>query len=259
MSVFAKVLKYLAMALAISIIGGIISSIYYFGNRIFNYDKVSDDVYVFDVIDNVYELNVDLIFSKLVIKNSKEFKVESNNKSVMVNNSKGVLSVMDKERINNNIITIYIPDDFIFNKIEIDTGASMVNIGKLSGYDVELNLGVGNLVIDSLVAIDDCDIDTGAGRAVINNADINNLDLDIGAGQFIYNGIMRNKATIDAGIGEVNINLDSMDNYTINVEKGIGSITIDGVSASDGSIYGSGNNIVDISGGIGNIKVNFNK
>ena len=88
--------------------------------------------------------------------------------------------MVDGKHLNNNVITIYIPNDFIFDKVKIDTGVSSVNIGKLSGYDVDLNLGVGNLNIESLIAIDKCDIDTGAGRTVINDADVRNLDLDIG-------------------------------------------------------------------------------
>lgn len=266
MRVFTKVMKYLALALAISIIAGIVSSIYYLGDGIANMfkheevsDNVSDNVYALEFEDGINELNVNVNFSKLVIKSGEKFRVESNNKSVVVNNSNGILKVVDGKRLKNNNITIYIPNNFIFDKVKIDTGVSSVNIDKLSGYDVDLNLGVGNLVIESLTAIDKCDIDTGAGRAVINDADINNLDLDIGAGQFIYNGIMRNKATVDAGVGEVNINLKNKDSYVIYVEKGIGNITIDGVSVGDGSTYGNGNNRVDISGGIGSIKVNFDK
>lgn len=262
MRVFTKVMKYLALALAISIIAGIISSIYYLGDGIvnmFEHEESSDNVYALEFEDGINELDVNVNFSKLVIKNGEKFRVESNNKSVNVNNSNGVLKVVDGKRLKNNNITIYIPNDFIFNKVKVDTGVSSVNIDRLSGYDVDLDLGVGSLTINSLTAIDKCDIDTGAGRASINDADINNLDLDIGAGQFIYNGIMRNRTIVDAGVGEVNINLKNKDSYVVYVEKGIGNITIDGVSASDGSTYGNGNNRVDISGGIGSIKVNFDK
>ena len=262
MRVFTKVMKYLALALAISIIAGIVSSIYYLGDGItnmFKHEEVSDNVYALEFEDGIKELNVNVSFSKLVIKSGEKFRVESNNKSVVVNNSNSILKVVDGKHLNNNVITIYIPNDFIFDKVKIDTGVSSVNIGKLSGYDVDLDLGVGNLDIESLTAIDKCDIDTGAGRTVINDADVSNLDLDIGAGQFIYNGIMRNRATVDAGVGEVNINLKNKDSYVICVEKGIGNITIDGVSVGDGSTYGNGNNIVDISGGIGSIKVNFDR
>lgn len=262
MRVFTKVMKYLALALAISIIAGIISSIYYLGDGItnmFKRDKVSDMVYALEFESGINELNVNVSFSKLVIKSGEKFRVESNNKSVVVNNSNGILKVVDGKRLKNNNITIYIPNDFIFDKVKIDTGVSSVNIDKLSGYDVDLNLGVGNLGIESLTAINKCDIDTGAGRTVINDADVSNLDLDIGAGQFIYNGIMRNRTTVDAGVGEVSINLNNKDSYAIYVEKGIGNITIDGVNVGDGSTYGNGNNRVDISGGIGSIKVNFDK
>ena len=260
MRVFVKVMKYLALALAISIIAGIISSIYYLGDGIgnlFKNDEVSDNVYTLEFEDNINKLNVNVNFSKLVIKSDEKFRVESNNKSVKVNNNNGILKIEDGKNITNNIITIYIPNNFIFDEVKIDTGVSSVNISSISSYDIDLNLGAGNLVIDSLTAIDECDIDTGAGKTVINNADISNLDLDIGVGQFIYNGIMRNKASIDAGIGEVSINLKNQDSYMFYVEKGIGNITIDGISVNDDTTYGNGSNKVDISGGIGNIKINF--
>lgn len=262
MKVFTKIMKNLALALAISIIACIVSSIYYLGDGIanmFKHEEINDNVYALEFDDGINELNVNVNFSKLVIKSGEKFRVESNNKSVIADNSNGILKVVDGKRLKNNNIIIYIPNDFIFDKVKIDTGVSSVNIGKLSGYDVEFNLGVGSLDIESLTAIDKCDIDTGAGRTVINDADVSNLDLDIGAGQFIYNGIMRNRATVDAGVGEVNINLKNKDSYAIYVEKGIGNITIDGVSVGDGSTYGNGNNRVDISGGIGSIKVIFDR
>ena len=262
MSVFTKVMKYLALALAISIIAGIISSIYYLGDGIvnmFEHEEVSDNVYALEFNDGINGLDVNVSLSKLVIKNGEKFRVESNNKSVIVNNNNGVLKIADGKSLKNNNITIYIPNDFIFDKVKIDTGVSSVDIDKLISYNVDLDLGVGNFNINSLTVIDECDIDTGAGKTVINDADISNLDLDIGAGQFIHNGIMRNRTTVDAGVGEVNISLKNKDSYIIYVEKGIGNITIDGVSVSDGSTYGNGNNKIDISGGIGSIKVNFDK
>ena len=131
-------MKYLALALAISIIAGIVSSIYYLGDGIanmFKHEEVSDNVYALEFEDGINELNVNVSFSKLVIKSGEKFRVESNNKSVVVNNSNGILKVVDGKRLKNNNITIYIPNNFIFDKVKIDTGVSSVNIDKLSGYD----------------------------------------------------------------------------------------------------------------------------
>lgn len=61
---------------------------------------------------------------------------------------------------------------------------------------------------------------------------------------------------IDAGIGKLDIHLtDGTDNYTIKVSKGIGSITVDGKEAKDGSIYGNGLTDIKIDGGIGAINI----
>ena len=111
MRVFTKVMKYLALALAISIIAGIVSSIYYLGDGIINmfkHEEVSDNVYALEFEDGIKELNVNVSFSKLVIKSGEKLRVESNNKSIVVNNSNSVLKVVDGKHLNNNVITIYL-------------------------------------------------------------------------------------------------------------------------------------------------------
>lgn len=267
MKTFIKVIKYLALALAISIIMGIICTIYYLGDSLSNLfvDKdVSDNVNIFDYDDDVSVLNINIKASKLVIKDGDNLRVESNNKYIKVNNINNKLDIVEAKHnfvhTNNSIVTVYVPRDMIFDKVYIETGAGSIDINRLSGREVKLDLGFGSLLINNLMALDKCDIDTGAGKLVINGADVNNLDLDIGSGQFTFNGVMKNKIDIDAGIGEVNINLlDSKDNYSIYVEKGIGSIIVDGQSMEDESIYGNGYNEIEINGGIGSINVSFNE
>lgn len=63
---------------------------------------------------------------------------------------------------------------------------------------------------------------------------------------------------MDAGVGNLNIDLETdKENYTIRVNKGIGTVKVAGKSLSDGEIYGSGTNYIDVDGGIGNIRINF--
>ena len=77
-------------------------------------------------------------------------------------------------------------------------------------------------------------------------------------GEFDFSGRLTGKSEIDSGVGAINIKLlDNSDNYTINVDKGIGSITLDGKKLEMDRVYGTGQNYLDIDGGIGEIKIDF--
>ena len=49
------------------------------------------------------------------------------------------------------------------------------------------------------------------------------------------------------------------DDYKIKIDKGIGSATVNNEKVVDSSYYGSGRNIIDIDGGVGNIEVSYSR
>ena len=49
------------------------------------------------------------------------------------------------------------------------------------------------------------------------------------------------------------------DDYKFKVEKGLGSLTVNGNSYSEDFEVGEGTNIIDIDGGVGSIIINTNK
>ena len=51
--------------------------------------------------------------------------------------------------------------------------------------------------------------------------------------------------------------LGSKDDYKIELDKGIGEATLEGESLKDDSVYGSGENKIDIDGGVGAINIDF--
>ena len=63
---------------------------------------------------------------------------------------------------------------------------------------------------------------------------------------------------MDLGVGESNITLiGRKEDYKLDLEKGLGNISIDGVNVSDYGSSGNGTNKVEINGGIGAINVAF--
>lgn len=61
---------------------------------------------------------------------------------------------------------------------------------------------------------------------------------------------------IDTGVGKVTLDLIGRD-YKLSVEKGIGTILIDNKKAVNNETFGNGKNHVLISGGVGEIEVNY--
>lgn len=103
------------------------------------------------------------------------------------------------------------------------------------------------------------DIETGAGKFEIKKGSINNLDLDLGVGESSVTSKITGYNEIDTGVGSFKLNLiGSKEDYEITASKGLGNIIIDGKNVVDKQIVGTGENIIKIDGGIGEITVTFN-
>ena len=121
-----------------------------------------------------------------------------------------------------------------------------------------MNLGAGKVDINSLNVLSKAKIDGGAGDLSIIKSDIHNLDLDMGVGKLLLESKLTGNNKIDSGVGKMDLTLiGTLDDYQISLDKGIGNASINGVSMVDKNIYGTGLNKIDIDGGIGSIDVNF--
>ena len=154
---------------------------------------------------------------------------------------------------------LYVDEDILFNEVIIENGAGTLEIDNLNTKELELDLGAGRVSIDKLNVSDEASISGGAGEISIINSSINNLDLDLGVGRVLLEAILTKDSEINAGIGEIDLNLlGKKDDYKINIDKGLGTVVVDGNEIYDKYSLGSGSNLIDISGGIGSVNVNFN-
>lgn len=269
MSSGQKIIKYLAMAFAASLAFSIISSIFY-GVMMFTGfmdSKNTSEDKTMDVreINSIEFSNLDInIFgSELIIKEGDRYKVETNNKYIKTWNEGNTLYIEEDEhrffkKINGSKVVIYIPSGSNLNDVNIETGAGSMNINYLNTKNIELDLGAGRVNINNLVVNNKADIDTGAGEVIIEGSVLSNLDLDLGVGSFKMNALVSGNSTIDQGVGEVILNLNgSKNDYSVNLDKGLGSAVIDGSNINDNVVIGDGINKIDLNGGVGSIKVNF--
>lgn len=267
MTTFQKAVKYLAMAFAIfltvSIIGGILSMFGLFGG-FFGGDAVTEDFKTYTVSSDIKSLEVKINAADFTIKQGDSFSVESNLKYLTVEDKNGVLTIRDTKKFirtyTGAVLTLYIPADTVFDKANITTGAGRLTVDNLSADTMNFELGAGEVAIDTLVAASDVDINGGAGKITISGGALHNLDLDMGAGQLNLTSALTGESDFDLGVGESNITvIGNKNDYKLDIERGLGNITVDGTSVSNIKGQGNGNNDIEISGGIGAINLKFGK
>ena len=271
MNVIQKVIKYLAIALAAFIIMNIVSvvlSVLYglswISGAVKDAEIIESQEEIYSTIGNadITTLKIELNASKLEIKNGEMLRVETNNLNVKCNQEGSQLIIKDKtknwfsKRSDESQIILYMPANMLWDSVKIDTGAGELNIEELATRNFDFDMGAGKVVIKELNVSNKAEIDGGAGKIEILSGAMNNLKLNAGVGEFTLNSKLTGRNDVNAGVGKINFNLiDGTENYKIKVNKGIGSITIDGKETTDGNEYGNGETYIDIDGGVGSIEI----
>ena len=263
MSTAQKVIKYLALALAIFIIISIFSGLYFAGSLLGGVVINDDDACrMDDYSPDSKVLCVSINSSVVEISQSDEAKVDSNNKYIKYEIKDNKFIVREEKHsfiknLKDSYVKVYIPD-LEFDEVYISNGAGKMTASDITTNNFELELGAGATEINNITSTNKTEIDSGVGQLDINNSQFNNLELDAGVGKLTLNAKLLNSTEIDAGVGEININLlDSIDNYRIQAEKGIGSIMLNGKEVRNEKFYGNGTNHIDIDGGVGSIDIHF--
>ena len=265
MTTLQKAIKYLAVAFAIflvvSILGGALGAVGFLGG-IFSNDAILAEAKVYRVENPVHSLKVSINAADFSIKEAEAFSVESNLKYLSVSESNGVLTIADEKTLTGTYsgatLTLFIPSGVTFNSVSITTGAAKLTADTLSAKAVKLELGAGDVNFHSLNAADKAEIEGGAGRITIAGGALNDLSLEMGVGELNLTAALLGSSDLDFGVGQSNLTLlGSKDDYHVDIKKAIGSITVDGKPAADFAGSETGDNRVDIEGGIGAIHLNF--
>lgn len=253
-----KVIKYIALSFACFLIFTILSSIFSLIYGIFNF-KSEDFTNIELTQENIKKLDIDLNSSSLIIKESENFSIETNNKNLKVKQDEGKLKIEEKGlKFGNGKVILNIKKDFAFEDIKINTGAGVLEVDNLQTRNLNLDLGAGKASFKNLISYNS-KIDSGVGEFVIEKGLLNDLDLDMGIGKTLITSIITGKTNLNTGIGGLTLNIiGNTSDYKFKVDKGIGNVTLNGKTLSDGSVVGNGDNYIYINSGIGEVKININ-
>lgn len=266
-----KIIKYLALCLATFLIFLIISSllgVFYSVSKILDVQK--DNEVTMDKMstvnfktDDISSLDINLLFTNLIIKQGNNLYVETNNEKVHFDEENNSLKIKEDSRSilsknNKGDLILYLPENSQFKTVKIQAKAGKIQIENLVTDFLSLELGVGETSIQRLNVSENCKIESGAGKVSLLDGRIKNLDLDLGVGKFELTSSLLGSNKINAGIGSLELNLlGNKKDYLIKADKGIGAIHVDESVVSDDSTVGTGENTIKIDGGIGNIDVSF--
>lgn len=258
-----RIIKYFSLTFACLIIASMIGGLASLVITIFNISAYKNEkvreIYQSNTVTAT--LDMDLKTADLEIKLGDKLLVETDSKYVSCYQDNQKIVVKEKNHLSlkkndEYKIIVTIPRELMFDIVDIETDAGKINIEELQTKRLNLNLGAGLSTINNLIVTDKAKIDGGAGKIVIKNGTINNLSFDMGVGESIISAGILGNSDIDAGIGKLEVNLNgTINDYSISVDKGIGSIKFNGKNLKDDTIIGNGNNYLTIDGGVGAIKI----
>lgn len=267
-----KVIKWFALALAalliVTIFSGIIGGLSFVGMMVWG-DEISwngNSEWVNTEFSGkeMTRLDVNVKATAVRIRTAKEgesVRIETNNEYITSWVDGSTLNVVEKSHGffgwgGTGDLVIYVREDTTFDSVEIEIGAGTLDVERLEARDLKLNLGAGKTAIDELVATRRAEIDGGAGVVEIRGGELRDLDLDLGAGKAEVRAKVIGNGRVTAGVGKTELTLIGREeDYRLRIDKGIGSVTLDGRSLSDGESVGSGTTLIEIDSGVGAVEM----
>ena len=204
MTTVQKIIKYLAIAfaifLSISIIAGICSALFTIAN-LFGANTESE-IGNQSIGSDFSSISVNLSAAELEIKMGDDFALQTNHKYLKYEEKDEILKIGEtKPPFASNPkgmkVILTIPQDKIFDYVDIRAGAGTVTIDELSSNMLNIDLGAGELTAQRLDALYNAEFDGGAGSVTINGGRLNNADIDMGVGELNLTSELSGKSSID--------------------------------------------------------------
>lgn len=152
-------------------------------------------------------------------------------------------SFKDLRRVKGTLV-IYLPEDYKFNQVEMEYGASAVDINELNAKSLKLQIG--------------------ASSCTIKDADVEELKAETGAGSLDFYGAVEKNADLNCGAGSVTLDLEGEEeDYNYEVTSSVGSVEIGndidlgGLISEKYSIDNGSGSAIQVSNGAGSVEIRF--
>lgn len=213
---------------------------FYFGrNGLYYNDSDCDKVLYYDASKENVE-NIDFAFAigeiSITTGDKMAIHVENMFENAITSEVKdGTWYVKDSLREKGNVHSEYAPDihivlpaNKIFDTIEIELAAGVVEAELLRAKEIVLEVDAGSMTVQQLYATECLELHNGVGELQLVSVQANNVTADNGIGSITIAGEITGKNNIKCGIGEVNIGLRGREDidFDYDVNCGVGEVVI---------------------------------
>ncbi|MCL1859689.1 MAG: DUF4097 domain-containing protein [Oscillospiraceae bacterium] len=155
------------------------------------------------------------------------------------------------------VINIYIPEGKIFEEVKFNGGVGSINVEQINAKSLIIGGGVGEYNIKNMIT-ENLRIDGGVGSVKIDGIINGDTKIDGGVGEVKITGQANGNIKLSTGVGSADLDLTgNVGDYNFKVNRGVGSIRLNGSKMPD-SIQNGGKYNIDINAGVGSINININ-
>ncbi len=271
MTRFQKIIKYFAIALALSIILGVFGGALTGLRAISRLNRLTSDeegkTEEIEDIDALKRVHIEVRATNVKIVEGEKLSCVTDNKYISIKERMGTYlieeerhSLVNKTSALDEIVEITLPKGVTLDRIDISAGAGTVNADVLRAKRVSLSIGAGDVVIENIISTEKTEINGGIGKFILKSGSVNNLDFNVGVGKAEITAKITGESEIDGGVGAFDLCLLGEErDYTLEIDKGFGETSFKGKQLDASAEFGKGENEIEISGGVGEMSVYFGK
>lgn len=192
--------------------------------------------------------------SKFDVKyDSSVIRVEQNGDSMTIDNDHSNPSAAERKRMD---VVVTVPDGCAFADLDISFGAGKLISRTLPAETLRLELGAGSATLENVNVTSSATVKSGAGAFSIKSGSIANLNLQCGAGATQVAATLTGASKIVAAVGAADLQLGGKESdYTVTFKMSLGACYYNDTKIAKGGSFGTGPNTVDITGGLGVMRV----
>ncbi len=174
---------------------------------------------------------------------------------------KGTMNTSVIDDLGDCEITLYVPEGYRFDKVDMELGAGQMVLGDLSVGEAHLEVGAGQITTSSIQA-DDLEITVGMGELLAKDMQVKNLEAEVDMGHLYAEGDITQSAKLECAMGSIEMELTgAWEDFNYNLECGMGNLevgddTYSGL-ATEKQISNVASKQMDVECAMGNIEIDF--
>ena len=173
---------------------------------------------------------------------------------------KGTVKAVVGDKIDGNVV-LKVPAGFNFEKLDMEIGAGVMELGELSAKKIDLEVGAGQIIADKAIC-EDLMVMVGMGEARMNDMQVAKFDAEVGMGNIYAKGNVSEKVIVECAMGNVELELaGKQEDYDYSIECGMGNVTVGGNTysglAKEKDISNGADRKMDVECAVGNIDIQF--